>query len=517
MKKFLIFIVAYDAERHIASVFSRIPYDRLPRGTELLLIDDASKDATFVAAQEVARNCPIPCTLLKNPVNLGYGGNQKLGYEFAIKQGFDAVVLIHGDGQYAPELIPEMFSPIAEGKADLVLGSRMMRKQDAIKGGMPLYKWIGNQALTWLENRILGMELSEFHTGLRAYRVHTLGRIPFQLNTNDFHFDTDILIQFHRIGAKFHEIPIPTRYGDEVCHVDGWRYFFDCLRSCARDWMTQRGIFYCRKFDVDETRGHDSSKVDIFGSSHQLAVENVSSNSTILDLGGGNMWVAEALSIKKQCRVTVVDREFRQTASECVQRVELDLMTEFPEKTEMFDTVLALDILEHLPRKRQIELLEFLRRNQRSSTNFLICVPNTAFLPVRIVFFLLGHLNYGRQGILDNTHAFLFTHKTFQELLVDCGFSIKAEYFAPPPYELALGRTPIARLLTWVNLWLANSLPSLFAYQMVAKCQPLPTVDYLLQASFANSGVRCSIENDTCDRHVVSPAPNQISGDSRNA
>jgi glycosyltransferase involved in cell wall biosynthesis len=159
VKKFLIFIVSFNAERHIASVFSRIPYDRLPEGTELLLIDDASNDSTFVAAQEASRNCPIKCTLLKNPVNLGYGGNQKLGYEFAITQGFDAVVLIHGDGQYAPELIPEMFSPIAEGKADLVLGSRMLRKIDAIKGGMPLYKWIGNQVLTWIENWILPLIL----------------------------------------------------------------------------------------------------------------------------------------------------------------------------------------------------------------------------------------------------------------------------------------------------------------------------------------------------------------------
>jgi len=485
--KSLIFIVAYNAERHIASVFRRIPYGRLPEGTEILLIDDASPDGTYTAACAAVEGCQLPVVVLKNPVNLGYGGNQKLGYQYAIEKGFGAVVLIHGDGQYAPELIPEMLEPIATVGADVVLGSRMLKKQDAIKGGMPFYKWVGNQVLTWLENRILGLDLSEFHTGLRAYRVAHLTSIPFALNSNDFHFDTDILIQCHRSGARFHEIPIPTRYGDEICHVNGWKYFFDCLKSCVRDWLTQKGIFYCRKFDVDKPDGLNASKVDLPFSSHQLAVEHVPQQSDVLDLGGGNMWVADALTGSKQCKVTIVDKVFRSRAPEGVSLLQLDLTRELPENTGRFSCVLALDILEHLPRRRQIVLLEFLRRSQRPQTQFLISVPNTAFLPIRIIFFFMGHLNYGRQGILDDTHAFLFTLKTFRELVSDCGFSIKAEYFIPPPYELALGRNGLVRAMARFNHWLAGLFPSLFAYQMMAECHPLPTVDELLGASVAHS------------------------------
>jgi glycosyltransferase involved in cell wall biosynthesis len=485
--KNLIFIVAYRAERHIASVFARIPYDRLPEGTELLLIDDASNDATFAVAKEAAAKWPIKSTLLKNPVNLGYGGNQKLGYEFAIKQGFHNVILIHGDGQYAPELIPQMLEPLISGGADLVLGSRMMRKQDAIKGGMPLYKWIGNQVLTWLENRILGMNLTEFHTGLRAYSTAALQRIPFHLNTNDFHFDTDILIQCHRVGSRFHEIPIPTRYGDEVCHVDGWNYFFGCLRSCVRDWMTQKGIFYCRRFDIAPPQTRYESKLDFEGSSHSQVLEMVEKGSRVLDIGGGNGWIADQLRDRSGCEVTIVDQFFRDQPELKHRTISMDLSREVPERLGEFDAVLMLDILEHLPRAQQTRILDNLRNEQTEKTRFLISVPNTAFFPLRAVFFLFGQLNYGRRGILDDTHAFLFTRKSLRELLADCGFRIAGMRFTPPPYELALGAGNPWRALTRLHAFLARLLPSIFAYQIIVEATPLPTVGRLLQESIRHS------------------------------
>jgi glycosyltransferase involved in cell wall biosynthesis len=489
--KSLIFIVAYSAEHHIESVFARIPYDRLTPSSELLLIDDASPDKTFSAAQQAAAKSPIRCTLLKNPVNLGYGGNQKLGYEYAIREGFESVVLIHGDGQYAPELIPEMLGPITDGEgADVVLGSRMMHKHDAIKGGMPLYKWIGNQVLTWLENRILGTNLSEFHTGLRAYRVSLLGELPFGLNSNDFHFDTDILIQCHRRGARFHEIPIPTRYGDEVCHVDGWKYFFDCLRSCMRDWMTQKGIFYCRRFDVGPAATLNPSSLAVQGSPQRKVFEIIPKNSTVLDLGGGNGWLADELASEKGCKVTIVDASFRKEPRLRHPTVTMDLNRDAPTGLGLFDTVLVLDILEHFPRARQTRLLDALREEQTGETRFIISAPNTAFFPLRLVFLFFGHLNYGRRGILDDTHAFLFTRKTFTELLADCGFRIRCWHFTPPPFELALRQGYFTRILTRLHTMLACMWPSMFAYQMIAECEALPTVKNLLARSIENRSPR---------------------------
>ena len=133
--------------------------------------------------------------MLRNEINQGYGGNQKVGYAFAIERGFDFVVLLHGDGQYAPEELPKLLAPLRDGRADAVLGSRMMTTFGALRGGMPLYKYVGNRVLTALQNRLLRANLSEFHSGYRAYSVRALRDLRFRLNSNDFHFDTEIIVQ----------------------------------------------------------------------------------------------------------------------------------------------------------------------------------------------------------------------------------------------------------------------------------------------------------------------------------
>src|SRR5262249_49701874 len=151
-------------------------------------------------------------TVLFNPINQGYGGNQKIGYYYALRKGFDFVVLLHGDGQYAPEYLPGLIRPLKDGAADACFGSRMMIRGGALKGGMPLYKFFGNKILTWFENRMLRTSLTEFHSGYRAYGVAALKQIPFELNTNDFHFDTEIIVQFVIAGLRIVEVPIPTYY-----------------------------------------------------------------------------------------------------------------------------------------------------------------------------------------------------------------------------------------------------------------------------------------------------------------
>src|SRR5260370_292345 len=152
-KKVLILIVCFNAEHFITSVLNRIPgamWSNDHFDLEVLVIDDESTDGTFEkAARYATENCDRKITVLFNPRNQGYGGNQKIGYHYAIQNKFDVVVLLHGDGQYAPELLGQMTDPILNGRADVVLGSRMLQKQLALKGGMPLYKWVGNQILTF--------------------------------------------------------------------------------------------------------------------------------------------------------------------------------------------------------------------------------------------------------------------------------------------------------------------------------------------------------------------------------
>ncbi len=177
-KKVLIFIVCYNAERFITDVLSRIPNEIWHSdvfNTEILIIDDESIDQTFNQAIEyIHHNQDLKITLLHNPKNQGYGGNQKIGYYYAIQNHFDVVVLMHGDGQYPPEFINEIIQPIINEEADVVFGSRMIYKGDALKGNMPLYKWIGNQILTHFQNLILQSNLSEFHTGYSGSRLHKI-------------------------------------------------------------------------------------------------------------------------------------------------------------------------------------------------------------------------------------------------------------------------------------------------------------------------------------------------------
>jgi glycosyltransferase involved in cell wall biosynthesis len=163
-KRVLIFIVAYNAERTIQNVLQRIPAAMAEFDTHILIIDDSSHDRTFERARDFQAS-GFPITVLVNPLNQGYGGNQKIGFHYAIEEGYDFVVLLHGDGQYAPEQMLDLLRPVSDGAADMVMGSRMLSRGGALAGGMPLYKFFGNKILTFIQNGLLRTDLSGFHPG----------------------------------------------------------------------------------------------------------------------------------------------------------------------------------------------------------------------------------------------------------------------------------------------------------------------------------------------------------------
>jgi glycosyltransferase involved in cell wall biosynthesis len=247
--KSLIYIVAYNAEKHICSVLSDIPYDQLGK-YEVLVSDDFSKDKTSeVVAKYQKENADKNIKLLVQQKNLGYGGNQKVGYQYAIDNGFEAVVLLHGDGQYSPKLLPQMIDPIINGNFEVMLGSRMINKKSALQGGMPIYKFVGNIILTKLQNFILRQNLSEYHTGLRAYKTKVLSQINFQHNNNGFSFDTDILIQLIDRKSRIGEIHIPTYYGSEICRVNGVKYAVEIIVASLLSRAQKLGLYRCKKFE----------------------------------------------------------------------------------------------------------------------------------------------------------------------------------------------------------------------------------------------------------------------------
>lgn len=486
MNRVLIFIVAYNAEHHIEKVLLRIPpniftaYDY-----EILIIDDGSKDKTFdVARRFQEQNKSLNLTILFNPVNQGYGGNQKLGYQYAINNDFDAVVLLHGDGQYAPELIEEIFSPLLRGEADAVFGSRMMVKGAARKGGMPLYKFAGNKILTFLENRMLGARLSEFHSGYRAYAVAALRRIPFQHNSPDFHFDTEIIIQLLLAGQRIHETPIPTYYGDEICHVNGIKYAGDVLLACLHSRLQRLSILYKRKYDIAQEASHYTLKLG-YESSHTLAINRVAPDSRVLDIGACEGLIAGELK-KKGCRVCGIDQLPLKAQAPFDDYLQCNLDDpRFPFDVDAFDYILMLDIIEHL--RKPEAFMDALRDQLKlSPATVILTTPNIAFAVVRLQL-LLGQFNYGKAGILDITHTRLFTFKTLKHLCEECGFAVKEIKGIPVPFPKAVGDNLAGRLLLGINKLLIKVSKTLFSYQIYAELRPIPVVGHLLQHTIITS------------------------------
>ncbi|MGA1413374.1 MAG: glycosyltransferase family 2 protein, partial [Ilumatobacteraceae bacterium] len=195
-----ILIVAYNAQDTLAKVLDRIPTDFATQIDSILVCDDASTDDTHNVGLRYQSNSKLPLTIVRHQINLGYGGNQKTGYQWALEKNLDLVVLLHGDGQYAPEYLPQMVEPIVSGRADVVFGSRMITQGGARKGGMPLYKFVGNKILTTLQNRLAKVSLTEWHSGYRAYSVSALRKVNFLKNSDYFDFDSQIILQM--IGAR---------------------------------------------------------------------------------------------------------------------------------------------------------------------------------------------------------------------------------------------------------------------------------------------------------------------------
>jgi glycosyltransferase involved in cell wall biosynthesis len=492
----LVFIVAYNAEKTIREVVFRIPPGLLDTyEVDILIIDDSSRDATFEKGRSIVNDpsLPFPITVLFNPLNQGYGGNQKLGYHYAIEHGYDFVALIHGDGQYAPECLPELLEPLRKGDAAAVFGSRMLTPSGARKGGMPLYKFVGNRILTWIENNLLHTSLSEFHSGYRIYSTRALAAIPFDRNSKDFHFDTEIIIQLVIAGLKIVELPIPTYYGDEICYVNGTKYAFNVVVAALKARLQHAGLFYDRKFDCapQDTLPY-VPKFD-YESPHTLAFERIRPGSNVLDVGCAGGYMGAYLMKNKQCRVDGID-SFPVLSNEQQSGLSAfylhDLNAGLPAlRFEQYDYVLMLDVIEHLAKPELF--LEQLRSalSLNPSVEVFLSTANVGFFVTRFMLFI-GQFNYGRRGILDLTHTRLFTFSSFERAVKQAGFDIVERVGVPGPFQLALGDNVLSRTLMKINRLLIHVSRGLFSYQIFLRVNPQPSLERLLRTAQEQSEVR---------------------------
>jgi glycosyltransferase involved in cell wall biosynthesis len=222
---------AYNAEKTLAATVADVPAGSID---EVILVDDGSTDRTVQVAREMG------LTVIVHPQNRGYGGNQKTCYREALARGADIVVMIHPDYQYDSRVIPHAVGIIELGICDVVLGSRIRSRQEALAGGMPVYKYLSNRFLTTVENVALGQNLGDFHSGFRVYRREVLEKIPFERNSDDFVFDTQLLVQAVRFGFRLGDIPVPVRYFDEASSINFRRsvvYGLSTLGAVGLYWV----------------------------------------------------------------------------------------------------------------------------------------------------------------------------------------------------------------------------------------------------------------------------------------
>lgn len=235
-KKVVVVMPAYNAEKTLRATYNEVPLDIVD---DVVLVDDKSPDQTAQLAREIGIR-----HVITHEQNLGYGGNQKTCYKKALELGADITIMVHPDYQYTPKLIPAMAAVIASGLYDAVLASRILGK-GALRGGMPLYKYVANRFLTLTQNIVIGQKLSEYHTGYRAFSKAVLETINFEANSNDFVFDNQMIAQVFHAGFDIAEVTCPTKYFEEASSINFSRsttYGLGVLKTSGQYWLSKRGL-----------------------------------------------------------------------------------------------------------------------------------------------------------------------------------------------------------------------------------------------------------------------------------
>ncbi len=474
-KRVGIFLIAYNAVNKLDWTLDRIPQEVWDKVEEVFLFDDCSTDNTYYAAIGYKQVQQLQkFTVHRNTKNLRYGGNQKAGYQYAIGRDLDIVVMLHADGQYAPEVLPQLLEPLEKDQADMVFGSRMAAGGDPLAGGMPYYKFVGNKILTWLENRIVGMNLSEFHSGYRLYSCEALKKIPFMLNSNEWHFDTDILIQFQEAGLRIVERPIPTYYGDEICYVNGMAYAFNCVKTALRYRLHKARLVYEPKYDVSGDH-YVYKRADPY-SSHAQIIRWVEQErpAKVLEIGTATGYLTSEM-VKLGCSVTGVEQDpaMAEIARPyCREMIVGDIETIDLSTVGRFDAIVFGDVLEHLRNPR--EVLQKVHALLTPGGKVLMSLPNVANIWVRLNL-LFGNFNYSRVGILDESHLRFFTLQTMKQLAAESGLDVISINATPIPLPVILPSTSRGRSLSFLHLFnwgLTKLRRTLFGYQFILVCRP---------------------------------------------
>ncbi len=470
--KVAVVVVASNAAETLASVLDQLPSSFKEKVEHVVVCDDASGDTTYSVGKDYQAHTDLPLTVIRRPRNLGYGGNQKAAYKWAVERGLDIVVLLHGDGQYAPEVIEDLLQPLEDGSADAVLGSRLIDSGLGRPQGMPMYKYVGNRVLSSYCNSIVGLDLTEWHSGYRAYRVKALNQIPFESNSDGFDFDTEIILQLHEAGQSIVEVPIPSYYGGDISYVNGLRYAINVATDVSRYRIHKMGFGSGELAFADEAY---ELKMDET-SSHRQIISWLSDGppKRILDLGCSDGRFGELLRLDGHQVIGVDTHELDGVRKRLDDFFEADLNVGLPPGIgQDFDAVVAADVFEHLANPEKA--LRDLRGVLAPRGIVIASVPNVAHWYPRLRI-LLGRFDYERRGIFDAGHLRFFTQNSFERMAGRAGMRVRQRSRTGLPVEVASrgGSAPTValKLIGGIDAIGLTLFPGLFSYQLLFELEP---------------------------------------------
>lgn len=471
-----VLIVAYNAASTLVRTLDRLPSTFRAEVDHILLADDASQDDTYEIGLAYKSASDLPLTVVKHPTNLGYGGNQKAGYAWAISHGLDVVVLLHGDGQYAPEIIEEIVRPITEGDADAVFGSRMMVRGQALKGGMPVYKYVGNRILTEFQNRMTGQRLTEWHSGYRAYRVSTLAELPLADYTDEFDFDTEIILGLAALDKTIVEVPIPTYYGDEICYVNGMKYAKDVVKDVISFRAARMGF-------GGGTTGVDEHVYELKPSPHSSHgrilqwLSTMGGKGRVLDVGCSDGRLGAQIRAMGYT-VDGIDLVKHEGVGDALDSfLEVDLNRGLPpEVGSGYRAIVAGDVVEHVVDPER--LLRDLRDRLDFGSELIVSVPNFGHWYPRGRT-ALGLFDYDQRGPLDQGHVRFFTRRSFERLVARSGLRVVERDVVGVPVDVLERGGPEnfvtkgLRSASAADRAAARTWPTMFGYQLLYRLEPV--------------------------------------------
>ncbi len=394
-------------------------------------------------------------TILSSPIRMGQGGNQKIGYRYAIEKGFDLVIYLPRIETYSENTLKDIIRIWEDRKPDVIRPSRSTRR-----------------TLDSIEYKISGIEASSSHQKPCAFSVQFLSRIPFELNSDEEHFDVEIVLQACALGSAIAEFTYAqdAKAGMEPSLKAA--YFWNSVKACLK-YRFQRIGFFCtmqyRGLLSHDTRYSDKSSY--WGSSHQRVISRLRLPARVLDLGCGPGFVSKKLK-EEGCYVVGMDSmPVENYPGDKFYQVDLEKERP-PTALSSFDYVLLLDVLEHLSDPERFLIQCRYSAGSEKPPTFMISTGNVAFIGVRVSLGI-GFFTYGERGILDVTHKRLFTLHSFRRMLRDTGYEIRRVEGVGVPFQLVFSGF-IGRCLSQCSSFLAKLRPSLFAFQIIIEASPKP-------------------------------------------